>query len=28
VTGALYIIENWKTVRELYDFSSRITESE
>jgi CDP-diacylglycerol--glycerol-3-phosphate 3-phosphatidyltransferase len=28
LTGALYIIENWKTVRELYDFSSRITESE
>ena len=28
LTGTLYIIENWKTVRELYDFSSRITESE
>jgi CDP-diacylglycerol--glycerol-3-phosphate 3-phosphatidyltransferase len=28
LTGALYIIENWSTVRELYGSSSRITESE
>ncbi len=28
LTGVLYIIENWKTVRELYDITSRITESE
>lgn len=26
-TGVLYVIENWKTIRELYDFSSRVTES-
>jgi len=24
----LYIIDNWKTVRELYGLSSRITESQ
>jgi len=28
LTGALYVIENWSTVRELYGSSSRITESE
>jgi len=28
LTGILYIVENWKTVRELYDFSGRVTESE
>lgn len=28
LTGVLYFISNWKTVRELYDFSGRITESE
>lgn len=27
-TGILYIIENWKTIRELYDFSDRVTESQ
>lgn len=25
-TGVLYVIENWKTIRELYDFSNRVTE--
>jgi CDP-diacylglycerol---glycerol-3-phosphate 3-phosphatidyltransferase len=28
LTGILYIIENWATVRELYDSSNRVTESE
>jgi CDP-diacylglycerol--glycerol-3-phosphate 3-phosphatidyltransferase len=28
LTGILYIVENWKTVRELYDISGRVTESE
>ncbi len=28
LTGVLYIIDNWKTVRELYGLSSRITESQ
>lgn len=28
LTGVLYIIENWATVRELYATSNRITESE
>ena len=28
LTGILYIIDNWATVRELYDSSSRVTESE
>lgn len=27
LTGVLYLLKNWKTVRELYDFSDRITES-
>ena len=27
-TGVLYIIHNWRIIRELYDFSSRVTESE
>jgi hypothetical protein len=27
-TGILYIIDNWKIIRQLYDFSSRVTESE
>ena len=26
-TGASYIFENWKTIRELYGFSKRVTES-
>jgi CDP-diacylglycerol--glycerol-3-phosphate 3-phosphatidyltransferase len=26
-TGVMYLKQNWKTVRELYDFSDRITES-
>jgi CDP-diacylglycerol--glycerol-3-phosphate 3-phosphatidyltransferase len=28
LTGILYIVENWRTVRELYGFSGRVTESE
>lgn len=28
LTGILYLVKNWKTVRELYDFSDRITESQ
>jgi CDP-diacylglycerol--glycerol-3-phosphate 3-phosphatidyltransferase len=28
LTGILYIIENWATVRELYDSSNRVTESD
>jgi CDP-diacylglycerol--glycerol-3-phosphate 3-phosphatidyltransferase len=28
LTGALYIIDNWKTVRELYVSGGRVTESE
>ncbi|MBM4159877.1 MAG: CDP-diacylglycerol--glycerol-3-phosphate 3-phosphatidyltransferase [Ignavibacteria bacterium] len=28
LTGVLYIIDNWKTVRELYGLSGRITESQ
>jgi len=27
-TGIVYIIENWKTIQQLYDFSDRITESD
>ncbi len=27
LTGVMYLKQNWKTVRELYDFSDRITES-
>lgn len=27
LTGVVYLANNWKTVRELYDFSDRITES-
>lgn len=27
-TGVLYIIENWKIIRELYDLSGRVTESQ
>lgn len=27
LTGVIYLANNWKTVRELYDFSDRITES-
>lgn len=27
LTGVVYLAANWKTVRELYDFSDRITES-
>jgi len=28
LTGILYIIDNWTTVKELYDSSNRVTESE
>ena len=28
LTGILYIVDNWKTVRDLYGFSGRVTESE
>jgi CDP-diacylglycerol--glycerol-3-phosphate 3-phosphatidyltransferase len=28
LTGVLYIVENWKTLRELYGISGRVTESE
>lgn len=28
LTGVLYVIDNWKTVRELYDSSTRVTESD
>jgi CDP-diacylglycerol--glycerol-3-phosphate 3-phosphatidyltransferase len=28
LTGILYVIDNWGTVRELYDSSNRVTESE
>jgi CDP-diacylglycerol--glycerol-3-phosphate 3-phosphatidyltransferase len=28
LTGILYMVENWKTLRELYDISGRVTESE
>lgn len=27
-TGVLYVIDNWKTIRELYDVSGRVTQSE
>ena len=27
-TGVLYVIDNWKTIRELYDASARVTQSE
>lgn len=27
-TGILYVIDNWKTIRELYSFAFRVTESE
>ncbi len=27
-TGALYVVDNWKTIRDLHDFSGRVTESQ